>query len=187
MLVFKITYVIINVFSCWFIRSFVSTFIPAGKYRLFSMTRRISFCLFGQASSICNVKPCRRAFHLQLVMQDLDHNVKGHKKNEIWEPYLWGKKWSLWKKEQCAHLSKAGNLCKGWRQLARECYIKLIMGRWLCISEVLITLAVHAYIQTWFVQSVEPCYLYPCALSQWLIQTQDEKNKLHGLKCSCYL
>lgn len=36
----------------------------------------------------------------------------------------------------------------GWRQLAREYYIKLIMGRWPCISEILHILAVHVYSKT---------------------------------------
>lgn len=150
------------------------------------MTRRISFCLFGQASSICNVKPCRRAFHLQLVMQDLYHSVKGHKKNEIWASYLWGKKWSLWKKRSNMHICQKLIIYvnTGWKQLAREYYIKLIMGRWPCISEILIILAVHVYLKTRICADCRAT-LPLCSGPVIDTSTQDEKIKLHELKCSC--
>lgn len=143
------------------------------------MTRRISFCLFGQASSICNVKPCRRAFHLQLVMQDLYHNVKGHKKNEIWAPYLWGKKW-VYEKRSNMHICQKQIIYvnTGWRQLAREYYIKLIMGRWPCISEILIILAVHVNDKTRICAECSATLPAPlCSDPQPDTSTQDEKTQ----------
>lgn len=41
------------------------------RYSVFLLPGGSPVCLFGQASSICNVRPHRRAFSLQLVIQDL--------------------------------------------------------------------------------------------------------------------
>lgn len=179
MLIFKITYVIINVFSCWFIRPFVSTFIPAGKYRLFLWPEGSpSVSLVKHHQSIMSSHAEVR-FISSWWCKIYTTVLRGTREMKSENPICEGKN-GVYEKRSNARICQKLIIyvSTGWRQLAREYCIKLIMVRWLCISEILIILAVHVCIQTRI--CAECSTLLPVHLcSDPVTDTR--------LKCSCYL
>lgn len=164
-------------------------FIPAGKYSLFlwpegspsvSLVRHHQSVMSSHAEELLI-----SSWWCKIYTTVVRGTGKMKSENLICEEKNW-----VYEKRSNVHICQKliiySNI--GWRQLAREYYIKLIMGRWPCISEILITLAVHVYIQTRIraeCRGMLPVSL--CCDPVTDTSTQDEKNKLHGLKCSCYL
>lgn len=111
------------------------------------MTRRISLCLFGQASSISS--HAEELFVSSWWCKIYTTVLRGTRKMKSEYLICEGKN-GVYGKRSNVHICQKRIIYvnTGWRQLAREYYIKLIMGRWPCISEILIILAVRVYIVT---------------------------------------
>lgn len=77
----------------------------------------------------------------------------------------------------------------GWRELAREYDIKLVlMGRWCCISGILIIFSMHVNMKIRIhveCRATLPVPLYSDPVTD--TSTQDDKNNPHVLKWNCCL